>query len=305
METVLKDKIHIGISACAYGCKVRYNAKGWNLFDNFEREKSYFIVHPLCPETMAGLGTPRSPIRIVGENGFSVLNGEARIKNREGLDLTNDILRGSNACLDTLKANNVFAFIYLEGSPSCGVYRTTLKNKRLGKPPGVFGAMLLKEGFFLIPGNDLDSPIKRWDWRRRLQAFAWTKEVEINSKADLINMWHILKFLCQELDEVKSREIGRQIAASPKGFNREFAEKVRWEVLMLLRKPSSIEKIKNRLWKHYSYFKRATGESIDQVMQPEGLRNMTHIAEELILMERHSHQNNLLFGGAPILYKGR
>lgn len=35
------------------------------------------------------------------------------------------------------------------------------KDKRLGNPPGVLGAMLLKEGFFLVCADDLESPIKR------------------------------------------------------------------------------------------------------------------------------------------------
>lgn len=31
METILKEKIQLGISACMFGCKVRYNKKGWNM----------------------------------------------------------------------------------------------------------------------------------------------------------------------------------------------------------------------------------------------------------------------------------
>lgn len=305
METILKEKIQLGISACMFGCKVRYNKKGWNMADLFGREQTYFTWHPVCPETMSGMGIPRSPIRVVGDSGADVLTKNAVIKNREGKDVTESLLAGCNACMDTLKRAGVYAYVYMEGSPSCGVYRTTLKNKRLGKPPGVFGAMLLEEGFFLIPAADLQSPVRRWDWRRRLHAFAWLKEVEINTKNDLFEMWHIIKFLCQEIDEIKAREIGKKIAESPKGFDREFTEGIRNEALLILRKPSSLEKIKNRLWKHYIFLKRNINEEIENIMEPTDMRNMNHIADELIMMERKSHEAGILFGAAPILYKGR
>lgn len=59
--------------------------------------------------------------------------------------------------------------------------------------------MLLDRDFFLIPANDLQSPVRRWDWKRRLYAFAWAKEVDINSKDDLFQFWHIVKFCVRKL----------------------------------------------------------------------------------------------------------
>ena len=305
MDTVLKEKINLGISACMYGCKVRYNKKGWNMSELFGRDQTSFIWHPVCPESLSGMGNPRSPIRVIGESGRAVLEGNAKIKNREGKDVTDMLIKGCNASIEALERANVFAFVYMEGSPSCGVYRTTLKNNRMGKPPGVFGAMLLDRDFFLIPANDLQSPVRRWDWKRRLYAFAWAKEVDINSKDDLFQFWHIVKFLCQEIDEKTAREIGKRLAELPKGFDKESAETLRHEVMMILRQPSSLEKIKNRLWKHYMYFKRKTGVELENVMEHTDMRNMNHIADELMLMEKTSFSTEVLFGAAPILYRGR
>lgn len=304
MDNVLNEKIQIGISACMYGCKVRYNRKGWDMVQLLGRDASNFIWHPVCPETMSGMGIPRSPIRVVGESGDAVWKGEAEIKSREGRPFTHELMNACNVCMDTLKTAGSFTYIYMEGSPSCGVYRTTLKNNRLGKPPGVFGSLLLKEGFFLIPANDLQSPVKRWDWIRRLYAFAWLKEKEISSKQELFDIWHTLKFLCQEIDESKSREIGHMLANS-KGFDDAMAQDVKTQALMLLRQPSTIEKIKNRLWKHYVYMKKKTGEELEDVMPPEGMRNMNHIADELEKMQRKSFETDVLFGAAPIIYRGR
>lgn len=259
MDFKLKERINIGISACQIGAKVRYNVKGYDMLGYLEREKSNYIWHPVCPEVMSGMGVPREPIRIVGGNGFDVLNGKAQIKNRHGRVLTDKLLIGSKACIETLKNGNVEAFIYMEGSPSCGVYRTTLKNKRLGHPPGLFGAMLLNEEIFLIPSSDLQSPVKWWDSRRRLEAFVWLKRQIIEKPKDLYEVWHVLKFLCQELDNEWARDFGRKIGDLT-NYDLQVLKK---EILFCLRKPSSLERIKGSLKKNYSFLRKRFDLSLD------------------------------------------
>jgi hypothetical protein len=53
------------------------------------------------------------------------------------------------------------------------------------------------------------------------------------------------------------------------------------------------------------YFKRKTGVELENVMEPTDMRNMNHIADELMLMEKTSFNTEVLFGAAPILYRGR
>lgn len=306
MDNVLKEKVKIGISACMYGCKVRYNNKGWDMVCYLGREKNSFTWYPVCPEVMAGLGVPRDPIRVVGESGIEVWEGKAKIKNRKGQDVTEDIKRGAMVCLETLKKAGVYVYIFMEGSPSCGVYRTTLKNKRVGKPPGVFGALLLKEGFFLIPAVELQSPIKRWDWRRRLHAFVWMKNLEIQSKNDIYDMWHIMKFICQEIDNEGARKLGKKLANLPKVFDKNEFEIIRNEILDLLRQPSSVAKIKQMLWKNYTFYRRKYDITInEEILDPTVPRNMTKIAKELMAMEKQAYQDGNFFGSAPIIYRNQ
>lgn len=201
MNPVLESSVKIGISACLYDCKIRYNGKGWDQVKFLGRERGEFTWYPVCVETAAGLGVPREAIRLQGGDGYSVWKNEAHVKSSSGRDVTKVLKNSCEFSVEMLKREGVQAFIYMEGSPSCGVYRTTLKNKRLGKPPGVFGARLLEEGLFLIPGQDLASPLRWWDWRRRLFAFIWLKEQPLTSRQEVFEVWHTLKFLCQELDE--------------------------------------------------------------------------------------------------------
>lgn len=297
MDNIVHRKIRVGISACAYGAKTRYNRKGWDLVSEFGRDMSNFIWCPVCPEVMSGMGTPRTQIRIQGDSGRDVVEGRAKVITRNGVDVTAEILSASNVCMDILRKTEVDAFIYMDGSPTCGVERTSLKNNKVGKPPGVFGAMLLNEDIFLIPALSLASPVRRWDYKRRLYAYVWAKNQEIKTKDDLYKFWHNVKFLCQELDEKESRIIGKKIANSE--FSPELAQELKSFVTALMKKPSTLEKIKNRLWKHYVYIKRNQGTEIESIMEPQDNRNMHHIAMELESLEKYAFTHDILFGSMP------
>ncbi|WP_028829364.1 DUF523 domain-containing protein [Proteocatella sphenisci] len=297
MDNIVHRKIRVGISACAYGAKTRYNRKGWDLVSEFGRDMSNFIWCPVCPEVMSGMGTPRTQIRIQGDSGRDVIEGRAKVITRNGVDVTADILSASNVCMDILKKSEIDAFIYMDGSPTCGVERTSLKNNKVGKPPGVFGAMLLNEDIFLIPALSLASPVRRWDYKRRLYAYVWAKNQEIKTKDELFKFWHNVKFLCQELDEKESRIMGKKIANSE--FSPELAQELKIFVTALMKKPSTLEKIKNRLWKHYVYIKRKQGTEIEEIMAPQENRNMHHIAMELEALEKYAFTHDILFGSMP------
>ena len=303
MKFLLQDRVVLGVSGCNFGAPYRYNRKGWDRIKGLNREQGDFVWHPVCPEVIAGLGVPREPIRISGGNGQDVWDGTAKVLNRKGEDVTDQLKQACLQSLDLLKKAGAVGYVFMEGSPTCGVYRTSLKNKRLGHPPGVFGALLLREGFFLIPAIDLESPLRWWDWRRRLHAFAWVRYQEINSKQELYNLWYTVKFLCQELDEPTARSLGKKLASLPKGFSPEHAEELKITIQEILRKPSSVNRIKQRLWKSYVYHRRTAYGEMDVVMPPETPRNITHITKELLHMERKAFEKGQFFSSAPILYR--
>lgn len=303
MEKVLTKRLKVGISECCFGSKVRYNGKGLDYIKYFGRENEQFIFYPLCPECLAGLGIPRTPISIRGGNGQDVLEGTAKIKSRRGEDVTEKIIKACNYSLELLKREGAYIYIYKEGSPSCGINRTTLRNKRMGNPPGIFGAMLLNEGFFLVCADDLESPIKRWDIRRRLNAFAWIKEAEIESKRQLYDVWHTVKFLCQELDEEMARNLGRKLS-SITNTEREEIEKYRKIILDIFRKPSTLKKIKGCMWKNYNYFRKHKDIEINIVKNPTELRSNTILVEELVKLENKLYNEGYSFGSSPILFRG-
>ncbi|MDW7670904.1 MAG: DUF523 domain-containing protein [Bacillota bacterium] len=303
VQFILQQRVVLGVSGCNFGAPYRYNRKGWDRIKLLNREQGDFVWHPVCPEVMAGLGVPREPIRISGGSGQDVWDGKARVLNRKGRDVTEELKQACLQSLEMLRSVGAVGYVFMEGSPTCGVYRTSLKNKRLGHPPGVFGALLLNEGFFLIPAIDLESPLRWWDWRRRLHAFAWVQRQEVTSKQELYNLWYTVKFLCQELDDPASRQIGKDLAALPKGFFPGYADEFKTQILHILRKPSSVARIKQRLWKSYVYYRRKEKGEMDVVLPPETPRNVTHITRELLEMERRAFEKGQFFSSAPILYR--
>jgi uncharacterized protein YbbK (DUF523 family) len=300
---VLSEKIAIGISMCAMGCPVRYNGKGIDVLAILGREKQDFTWCPVCPECEAGLGVTREPVHLTSGCGDDVWTGEAGVRNRAGKVVTEEMLEGCKDSLKTLRRCKAKAFVYMDGSPSCGVYRTTLKNTRRGKPPGVFGSLLLKEGYFLIPSSDLQSPLKWWDWRRRLLAFHWFANLQLSNMQEIYDTWYRLKFLCQELDNTWAREMGRTLASLSKENFGSFEPEFRLQVLNLLRRPSTPAKITNSLWKHYSHYRKRSGKIVEEINSPDFKRNVTTIAKELLKMERTSVEDDFLFGASPVIYR--
>ncbi len=302
MENIIEHKITIGVSACQFGCKVRYNGKGQDVTRLIGRERADFIWHPVCPEVMSGMGVPRNPVSLRSGNGDDFWAGKADIKSRDGVNMNEWMRAGSESCLAALKRAGVRVFVFMEGSPSCGVYRTSLKNKRLGHPPGIFGSVLLREGFFVIPSADLQSPIRWWDWRRRMFAFVWLSDKAFDTAQEVVECWHILKFLCQELSRKEADEMGKTIA-NLKSVSAADLAVLKRQILDLLRRPSELRKIKQSLWKNYIFLKKRFGIESDLVGMPEDERGMTRIASELLALEILTAKAGLLFGPVPIHYR--
>ncbi|MGL5982409.1 MAG: DUF523 domain-containing protein, partial [Cetobacterium sp.] len=102
MENLLKRKLRLGIAACQFGAKVRYNGKGIDLTQCLGRDRGQFLWTPVCPEVMSGMGVPRLTIKLSGGNGFDFWEGNANVKDKEGKIKNDMIKKGALACLETL-----------------------------------------------------------------------------------------------------------------------------------------------------------------------------------------------------------
>ena len=193
--------------------------------------------------------------------------------------------------------------MFLYGSLCWGFYRTTQKKTRLGNPPGVFGSLLLQEDLFLIPALDLESPIKWWDWRRRLHAFTWLKRLDIDSKDQLYSAWHHLKFVCQEVDLQEARRIGAWLAGLPKRFSGQTSREWKSATLKLLRRPSPFRRISSIMQKHYAHYRKHFNPEARDLEAPAADLSKYKFVDQLLEMEQRAVREGYDFEGAPVLYR--
>jgi len=308
---IITQKVSIGVSACVDRCPVRYNAKAFDALSFMGREKADFVWTPVCPECLAGLGVPRMPIHLTG-TGAQVLAGEAGVFDRRGTDVTAKIVAGCVAAIESLERAGVEAFIAKESSPTCGLYKARVGKRRAESSAGagVFGAMLLARGWFLIPDEGLANPLLWWDWRRRLHAWLWLRRHELDSSRDLYDAWHVVKFVVQETNRPLADEIGRTLAALPKRPEPAVLDALRTQMLEALRAPSTRPRIKGALLKAYEHARKAgelDGVDTSQLTVSGGWAPATvdALVADLTRLERISFDNDLLFGSAPVIRRDR
>jgi uncharacterized protein YbgA (DUF1722 family)/uncharacterized protein YbbK (DUF523 family) len=126
------EKIRVGISSCLLGAKVRYD--GGHKQDAYINGTlaQYFDFVPVCPEVAIGLGTPREPIRLVGDPGSPRAVG-VRDPSR---DATERLARYGTEMGRTLQ--DISGYILKRASPSCGMERVKVYNEHgMSNPRGV------------------------------------------------------------------------------------------------------------------------------------------------------------------------
>jgi uncharacterized protein YbbK (DUF523 family) len=138
------------VSACLLGCRCRYDGCSKldrELVERLRREGCPIV--PVCPEQLGGLSTPRPPAEITTGDGRSVLDGAARLVNRDGADVTAAYVRGAEEAVRLARLLGCRRACLKEKSPACGV--TTVKRGEVTLPgTGVAAAMLQAEGIEVI-----------------------------------------------------------------------------------------------------------------------------------------------------------
>jgi uncharacterized protein YbbK (DUF523 family) len=110
------------VSACLLGINCNFEGKNWKqdtLLEEFKKGNLF----PICPEVIGGLPIPRVPAEIVGGTGADVLDGKAKVVNMDGVDVTEQFLRGANEALRLAKIVGASEVLLTEKSPSCGCGR--------------------------------------------------------------------------------------------------------------------------------------------------------------------------------------
>lgn len=139
------------VSACLLGVNCKYsggNNKNQELISLLKDKK----VLPVCPEELGGLPTPRCPAEIIGGTGFDVLDGKAKVRLKDGTEVTREFSQGAEKTLETARSHQAKLAVLKNGSPSCGVtriYDGTFTGKTI-PGLGVSAALLKRSGIAVI-----------------------------------------------------------------------------------------------------------------------------------------------------------
>jgi uncharacterized protein YbgA (DUF1722 family)/uncharacterized protein YbbK (DUF523 family) len=140
--------IHIGISSCLLGEKVRFDAghkKDVYLTDVLGK---YFEWVPVCPELEVGMGVPRESVHLTGNPDTPRMVGV-----KSGRDWTERMAKFSERRIAQLAKLDLSGFILKSKSPSCGMERIRIytdKGMPGGNGVGLFAKALLG-AFPLLP----------------------------------------------------------------------------------------------------------------------------------------------------------
>lgn len=135
------------ISACLLGINCTFEGKNHlqqQLIDEFKKGELY----PVCPEVLGELSVPRIPAEIQGGDGLDVIEGKAYVVNMQGIDVTDEFMKGAYEVLKIAETLNAKEALLIEKSPSCGcdvIFDGTFTNK-FKSGDGVTAALLKKKG---------------------------------------------------------------------------------------------------------------------------------------------------------------
>lgn len=143
-----KIKPEILISSCLIGHPVRYDGNSNEVEELKELIKQGKAID-MCPEIAGGMSTPREPAEIeAGKTAKDVLEGKAKVFDKNGNDVTTEFVNGAYELLKVCKEKNIKTVILKEGSPSCGSNKTydgTFSGKKISGR-GITAELLKQNG---------------------------------------------------------------------------------------------------------------------------------------------------------------
>lgn len=132
------------VSACLLGRNCKYNGGNNHCPAVIEFLQGHEVI-PVCPEVMAGLGTPRTPVEIV----------QGEVKTRDGHSVDKALRQAAD---QIVKENpDIDCAVLKSRSPTCGVkqvYDGTFSGT-LRDGAGVLAQALMDAGYKVIDSEDI------------------------------------------------------------------------------------------------------------------------------------------------------
>lgn len=122
--------LRIAVSQCLLGSEVRYDGSGAASSYPHSLLDALFEYRGICPEMGIGLGVPREPIRLIEETGAVRVVGVRD----HARDVTEALREYGHA--QAVQLDDVAGYVFMKGSPSCGLFRVKVYPARAGAVTG-------------------------------------------------------------------------------------------------------------------------------------------------------------------------
>ena len=147
------------VSACLLGEQTRYDGghvrKENPILESWKREDR---IISFCPEVEGGCPIPRPAAEIIDGEGDSVIDGESKVVNVNGQDVTQEYMLGARKALQVAQKNGITIALLKARSPSCGsrsIYNGTFSNT-LKPGKGVTTALLVRNGIRVFTEDEIE-----------------------------------------------------------------------------------------------------------------------------------------------------
>ncbi|MDD4018309.1 MAG: DUF523 and DUF1722 domain-containing protein [Kiritimatiellae bacterium] len=216
-EPICSVKIPVGISACLFGEKVRYD--GGHKRDAYLTDTlgTYFDYVPVCPEVGCGLPVPRESMHLVGTPAQNRLIGI-----KSGTDYTDRMQAYCDRTIESLRTRNLHGFIFKAKSPSSGLFRVTLYTPEGMPTPQQVSGLFARAFVRAFPGlpceedGRLHDPVLRENFIERVFALKrFRDDVAAAPSVSALQSFHACaKYLLMAHDPDGLHDLGRLAAAA-------------------------------------------------------------------------------------------
>ncbi len=282
----------IGVSSCLLGQKVRFDGNhkhNQTVTDVLGKRWQYL---PICPEMAIGMGVPRHPIRLVGDEQAPRAVG---VKDKT-LDVTGALTEFGRQ--KAAELGHISGYIFKKGSPSCGMARIRIydgENNLLStQGVGVYARQIMQANPLLPVEEEgrLSDPNLRENFVQRVHIYhAWQQlnQSELTAKK-LIGFHSQIKFTLLAHCERTYRQLGRLLADLSAQRLQEIADVYIAQLMQALQKPATRSRHCNVLMHIMGFIKRQMT-SADKQELLELIQHYKHgevpIDVPLVLLRHH------------------
>lgn len=244
----LPNTIKIGVSACLLGKKVRFD--GGHKRSRFITDSlaCHLEVVAFCPEVAIGMGTPRQPIRLVGND----QNPQAVGVRTPQLNVSQPLRTYGKKVAGDI--HNLCGFIFKKDSPSCGMERVKVYNDK-GIPErsgtGLFSREIIK-AHPLLPVEEegrLNDADLRENFITRVFVYARWKKLLAGglSKSGLLEFHAGHKYLLMSHSNLVFKQLGRMLSNLSRASLDDIADSYIAGLMQTLGKPATRKRHTNVL----------------------------------------------------------